>query len=517
MRALPLVRVTPFFSQQHNPRVSKSNHDLEEAVEGVKTPSSKETKNRSTASRRSLEVWLLFWLVTATLLGGSGILGAWLLLRMPSSNCENLSPLTSPGETLHCARQAVESGETNQLLLALDLVAKVPKDHALYSEAERLMGEWSQKALELAQEAIHKGDLQGGITIADRVPVLSSLYPDAQAAIASWQEEWQQGENIVQQFQTALATQDGESATKLYLSLSEFESDYWRTVRSDELMYELSGKKAVWQRMNEIEPLLTSEVSEVVKTAMLLAVEFNSIEVAEALAKAEKEQQEQILLEFVASLWQKKHFQEAIKIAQMISPNQDSYNTAQDWILLSRLSEAAENENTLADAIAAIRHIDSSSSVYPLAQKQALQWEAQAQKQAQKPSEDAVTHSQSHLSLSLILEQTALFQEQAAENLLEKAQDLARQGDLAIAIETAQKISSHRDLYSEAQRSIQSWKRQLQTLKDRETLQTASTLAVQGKISEAIQIAEQIQPNHPLYQQAKIAIATWRSQLNTSE
>lgn len=526
MRALHLVRVPPFPLRKSKPSFSQSNRDVEEAVEAVNIPKGKGRGNDFTPPSQAFRAWCLFWLITITVLLGSGTLGALLLLRMPSSNCKHLSLITSSGENLDCARQKVESGETEQLLIALDLVAKVPQDHALYPEAERLMGEWSQKALELAQEAINQGDLQGGILIADRVPVLSPLYPNAQAAIATWQEEWQRGEEIVQQFQTALATKDWESATKLYLSLSEFESEYWRTVRSDQLMFELSSQKAAWQKLDEIQPLMASELPEEVKKAMLLAVEVNHTEVAKALAKAEKGQWEEILLKFVASLWQEKRFQEAIQVAQIISPNQASYSAAQDWILLSRLSQAAESESTVADALAAVRQIHSSSPVYSLAQKQALQWEAQVQKQAQRQSEDRVASSQPDLSLNLVMEQTALFQEQAARSLLEKAQELAHQGDLATAIETAQKISRDsvksvnlrdRKLYAEAEQAIQGWKMQLQILQDRETLQIASTLAVQGKIQEAIQTAEKIQPNHPLYQQAKIAIATWRSQLNTNQ
>ncbi|MGB7519329.1 MAG: hypothetical protein WA896_06835, partial [Spirulinaceae cyanobacterium] len=96
---------------------------------------------------------------------------------------------------------------------------------------------------------------------------------------------------------------------------------------------------------------------------------------------------------------------------------------------------------------------------------------------------------------------------------LDLAKGFAQRGELATAIETVQKISSNRPLYPEAQSLAVQWSQEIKEAQDREILQTAAILAQQGDLKGAIAQATAIPANRPLYQEAQIAIAAWKLQL----
>lgn len=99
---------------------------------------------------------------------------------------------------------------------------------------------------------------------------------------------------------------------------------------------------------------------------------------------------------------------------------------------------------------------------------------------------------------------------------LAKAHELAQDGSLdglRAAVAEANQISLHRALRGEAQSWIYIWQNQVQTLEDQPILDRAQDLARQGQLSQAIVEASGITPKRALYNDAQAAIATWRSQI----
>ena len=82
------------------------------------------------------------------------------------------------------------------------------------------------------------------------------------------------------------------------------------------------------------------------------------------------------------------------------------------------------------------------------------------------------------------------------------------------AIAIASEISPNRALYREAQRKIASWQNQIERIEDRPILSEASNLASQGRLESAIETAQQISSNRALYREAQNNIRRWRSELN---
>jgi soluble cytochrome b562 len=95
---------------------------------------------------------------------------------------------------------------------------------------------------------------------------------------------------------------------------------------------------------------------------------------------------------------------------------------------------------------------------------------------------------------------------------LDRARQLASQGDLAGAIATANQIGSGRALYGEAQADVREWNDRLESSEDQPRLDRARELANQGDLAGAIATANQIATNRNLYDEAQGDIQSWQNQ-----
>ncbi|PSB22339.1 chromosome segregation ATPase [filamentous cyanobacterium CCP2] len=96
--------------------------------------------------------------------------------------------------------------------------------------------------------------------------------------------------------------------------------------------------------------------------------------------------------------------------------------------------------------------------------------------------------------------------------ILERARVLANSGNLVEAISVAERISSGRALYDEAQGEIQAWTGQFQRIQDQPLLDLARRYASQGNVGQAINVAEQISSGRALYDEAQGEIQLWQTQ-----
>jgi soluble cytochrome b562 len=99
---------------------------------------------------------------------------------------------------------------------------------------------------------------------------------------------------------------------------------------------------------------------------------------------------------------------------------------------------------------------------------------------------------------------------------LDEAIALAKQGKLSAAIEKASTIKSGRTLYAKAQDNVYQWVSELQVAQDRPILDRASELASQGSLGAAIDTASQIGYGRALYSEAAGAIGRWSAELRAN-
>lgn len=202
------------------------------------------------------------------------------------------------------------------------------------------------------------------------------------------------------------------------------------------------------------------------------------------------------LLDTVAGL------KDAIAQAQRIGRDRPLYLKAQDYIrnwqgaiadvaTLERARQLAESGgiNELKAAIAQVQTIPVSNPRGQEARTQQVSWTRRIEEIEDKP-------------------------------VLEMAEQLARFGDadsLKQAIAQAQKITRGRALYEEAQNHIAEWTTRSQRLEYQPILDRAEQLAAEGNYAEAIAQAQQITPGIVLYNTANSKIRQWKTQLRDLE
>ncbi|NER97915.1 MAG: hypothetical protein F6J86_29410, partial [Symploca sp. SIO1B1] len=285
--------------------------------------------------------WSLLWLSILSLVGGAVASGLLLLTKLPPPiDCQQISLLSPDGERFHCAQLAAESGKAKDLVAAMTLVESWPKEHSLYSEAQRMMSEWSRAILQQGQEQINRGDQSEAVAIASQIPVTSPLYPEAQAKIASWQQEWRRSQETLGKFKDALKGQNWRQAFLLLNQLSRLNPDYWNLSRTDALVRQVSTEREAWEQLEEARDLAQSNRLPKLEEAIQKASKINPNSYIKAQAQVELSLWSRTLLRISAIELEQGNFALAINIAQRIPINTSLYQEAQDWIRLSRASEA---------------------------------------------------------------------------------------------------------------------------------------------------------------------------------
>ena len=96
--------------------------------------------------------------------------------------------------------------------------------------------------------------------------------------------------------------------------------------------------------------------------------------------------------------------------------------------------------------------------------------------------------------------------------ILNEANQLATDDQLREAIAKAEEIQDDRALYEQAQAMVQDWTRTLQIEEDSPLLEQAKSLAYEGSLTQAINLAAQIGPGRALYGEARNAIDLWEAE-----
>ena len=488
--------------------------------------------------------WLLLWLSTVSIVGLCLASGMLLLMKLPPPiDCKNISPLASDGDRLDCAQRAADSGKLEPLVAAINLVQAWLPEHPLYLEAQRRTKVWSEAILRLAQQQIRQGNHQEAIKIARTIPVSSPLYPEAQAASATWQEELQKAQNLTNEFQKALKEQKWLLAGALVGNLSAYEQPYWTNVRIQALIQQMSAEKQAFVQLEEARDLVKTNQIAQLEEAIALVAKINPKSYTHAIAYKEQTRWSRTLIKIAANNYKNQDFLAVVKVLQRIPESASLYQEAQDWTLLARASQTMRKPNILSllDAIAAVRQIQPDSPLNGLAVKKTQLWESQLQgatnlQIAQLTASlgqrltflSAINyaknvpakHPQRLLAQTLIAQWRKQIQQIDNRKLLVEAQRLAELGtieQLKKAVEVASGVKLGQPLRQDAQNAIAKWTVTIQTIEDQPILDMARTYAQQQNLTAAIATASTIRPNRALSAEAKKEIAAWVVQVQTAQ
>jgi hypothetical protein len=297
---------------------------------------------------------------------------------------------------------------------------------------------------------------------------------------------------------TKLVKKDIKGADEILKSLpdavavNESQRDLMRVVYASTVDVEKENREPLFDQMLQVLSA-SSQVQQVSPTGPLARS-------AQALVprlqmRLEDTMQVQVA-QFLASFGQVNALQGAIAQAQQVSPKRPRRIEAQtlvaQWtkgvqkledrpILLQAQQVAkAGGLDQLRSAVGLLDRLTKGRALYAEGQSRRGEWVAQIQTIEDKP-------------------------------ILNEARGLAQSGQLGKAISVASRIRSGRSLYGDAQYSIGGWAAELQAIQDRATLARAESLASQGSLTQAIEVASQVRGSM-VGGEAQGAIDRWSSE-----
>lgn len=483
--------------------------------------------------------------------GGLGLLGLiWLTALPPMPRCERVSAISPDNEQLYCVREAARSGNVADLKAAVELVQGWTPENPLYAESQQGLTQWSRALLEIARQRYQESDLKGALEVAGLIPESSSLYEDAQGAIAEWQGEWQQGEAIYNTAQEALADQAWHIASEQLLALGQLETPYWREHRMAQLTNQIFAERSAWGALEEAQRLTRAKTAENLMAALAKLEEIDPQTHAWEAAKAERQEWSAALVEMALGYWQQGQTERAIALGQSIPTDGTLDAEGQNLIRYSHAQQLAQNSTAsnwepspqriwqLREAIAALQAIPADSQFYAPAQIALADWQAQLVDAQQLQLANAIAALGQRPALELAIYQAEQVESdrprrQQAQTLIahwrqqiERLQDmpllaLARQraagsqiADFQAAIALALRIDASRVLHSTAQEEIGAWSDAIERIEDQPILDQAREYAKEGDLRRAIEEAQKIVEGRSLYAEARQQRDAWQAEID---
>ncbi|WP_421655195.1 hypothetical protein [Leptothermofonsia sp. ETS-13] len=485
--------------------------------------------------------WKLWLIATLVLFGGSGMVAAMLLFQIPGlPNCPAIFwPLASASLRFECARLAASKQTAKDLLEAIALVDSLPPDHPMREEANRLVEEWSQDVLRLAEEDFNAGKLGDAIASARRIPSKVTAYKLIEERIKRWQSIWSEAEEIYKKSEELLRKQDFRQAFSNAVRLLDVENEYWRTTKFEELSNRITVTRNDGNKLGRAYRLADAgglnNVLQAIKLVESIRPESYLYQAAQqAIPKFGRQ-----MLEMAQAALDRRNLREALDILDKIPEKAYLKDEVRDYtILVNAQSQVWQNTvPAVEEAISQAQRIGTKSPLYRKAQQLITRWQLEIEAIAQLEKARLIAQSGSVDDLNAGIAEANLIgranprwdeaQQQIRRwraqietiqdrPILEQADQLASGGDLPslqAAIAQAKQVGRGRALSREALNKIQKWTAEIQRIQDEPILLQAREYANAGDLRGATSLAQQIRSGRSLYNEAQADVRRWQDRI----
>jgi hypothetical protein len=526
----------------------------------------------------TVDPWSAFWAVLAAMVGGTGITSYLLLIAVPPTpSCQGIVPVSTDSERLFCAQVGAETREVPKLRAAVELVKDWTDRHPLYRESQRLLKSWSEDLIRIGRKQFNEGNITQAIATLKIVPITSPSYDLTQETIAKWSIQAQDSAKIDGRFATAMKTGDWGEAFAILQSVQRMRGNYWSAYKHDQMASKLAKERDAWEKLQEAKDALIGKENdgyaerarrielavkaaagkkdkdkdkvveaplpdrpEPIVTAMKLANQIDPTTYVYHDGQALRSKWSKHLVQLSIGAYKAQNFNGAIAIVQKVPQDVSVYQEAQDWVKLNQAQIWAGKRHTLAmmDAIAQVKKIPRTSSIYTLARTQRSQWQGMLKQQTQLQWAKTIASFQQPATLAMAIDTAKQVpadsevgktiqsditnwsrQIETIDNrvILAKARQIISRGETLInlkaAVKLAGKVGKDRPLGEEITAAVGGWTEKIQTIEDRPILLNALSTAGQGHLSQAIEIANRIAPGRSLYAEAQAEARYWRLEL----
>lgn len=486
----------------------------------------------------------LIFLGLSTTLAAGGLATAFIFQLPALPNCPAVFwPLASASMRFECARIAASKQTADDLLEAIALVDGLPPDHAMRAEADRMIELWSQEVLKLAEELFQKGKLQDAITAARKIPAKVTAYRLVEERVKRWETIWAKAEEIYRKVEAALRKRDWREAFHTATRLLDVDNRFWQTTQYDDLNRRINTARDEGNKLYKAENLADAGGLDNILAALKLAEEIPKGSYVYELAQQKIQGFGRKLLDLAQAAVDRRNLQEALEIANKIPKSARLEQQVKDFTVLANAQSQTWQDTVvgLEEAIAQAQRLRPDRPLYQKAQQMIARWQYEIEGLAQ--IERARTVAQGGTVESLMMAIATASQVSSAnprwgeaqkqiqqwrsqvetiqdQPLLDQADQYASVGDLnslQAAIAQASQIGSGRALYGQAQSRIRQWTNQIETAQDQPYLDQAQAYASMGNVRAAINTAQQVRPGRALYDQAQKDVAQWQSQIQAEE
>lgn len=528
----------------HNVTFSPHAHSYDTAV--VKTLASDAAlpgqKQGRSLPLKILSHWLLWMTVAIAVTGGvAGFAGAS-LFKIPSlPNCPNIFwPTASAALRMQCAELAASKNTTRDLLAAIDLVDDLPEAHPMRQQVNALIERWAIDILTLADISFHNGDLDGAISSAKRIPNELAAYDQVTERIERWRSIWANAEAIYTDSEDLLEQEDLRGAFAVAVKLLNVGNDYWETKQYDALKDLIETSRVDTEKLGEARQLAKAKNVSSLLDAIRLVEDIQPKSRIYPAARRALSRFWESLVDLGVKAITSGDSDTAMQVARNLPSGVEFQAKAQDLRELSFALAQAES-GTASDIEAAIiqaQELNPNRPLYQQAQRLVASWELEIQdvRQLSRARELAslgqIPDLQSAIAeaelvkynnprydeaRSAIGQWTRQIQTLEDRPYLRDARLLAERGDvqsLESAIINASRVTEGRPLYEEANRLVNVWTTQVQSMQDQPYLDDAEIFARQGNLPAAIAAAQQIGSGRSLYDEAQSNIQQWQAEIN---
>jgi hypothetical protein len=514
-----------------------------------------------------------FWAVLAAMVGGTGITSYLLLIAVPPTpSCQGAIPTSTDSERLYCAQVGAETKQIPKLRNAIELVRGWTDRHPLYGESQRLLKSWSEDLIRIGRKQLNEGKIESAIATLKIVPTNSPSYDRAQESIAKWSVQAQDSANIDAKFEQSMRTGDWNQSFVILQTVQKMRGTYWNGFKHDKMSAKLAQERDAWDKLQEAKDALVDKESDdyntrarrielAVKTAgkkdkivelplpttpdpivkaMKLANQIDPTTYVYRDGQILRSKWSKHLVSLSINSYKAQNFSEAIEIVQKVPQDTSVYGEAQDWVKLNQAHVRAGKRHMLAmmDAIAQVKKIPRTSSIYTLARTKRSNWEGMLKQQTQFQWAKTIASFQQPATLALAIETAKQIPTQSEvgqsiqgeistwnrqietidnRTILAKARQIVSKDEslpnLKAAVRLAGKITKDRPLGEEITGYVADWNEKIQTIEDRPILANAMAVASRGNYAQAVTIANRITPGRALYQDAQSQVRYWNLEL----
>ncbi|MGB7087761.1 MAG: hypothetical protein WBD47_19545, partial [Phormidesmis sp.] len=323
----------------------------------------------------------LVWMAILTAAGAVSLRAVSIMTRNPPlPDCTQAAALTTDSARLLCARASVRSGSAQALIEAIELVEPWGSSHPLYKEADPLMNSWSKALLDELEKMVQGGDIHQALALANRIPKRVAVYPQVEAAIATWNREWDMGRASESKVLQAIENNNWLRARQHLQSLKILNSNYWVLTRHDQLEERIEREETAHRQLNEARALAKTGDLAKLGEAFAIARDINLETDAWQDAQPDLDRWAQQVMQYSFQKWEAEDIEGAIAIVQLVPPDLALTAEAKDLLSFGHAQRLAVNEYdqwtpsyaqvyNLLEAIQAVQRISPDSPFYRQAQE----------------------------------------------------------------------------------------------------------------------------------------------------